>query len=111
RQIDRFASLTLMFQKEVAERLAAPPREPAYGRLSVIVQWLCEVRPLFDIPPRAFVPPPKVTSSVVRVVPRAAPLAPADFATMERVTQAAFGQRRKMLKGALRGLVADPLAL
>lgn len=111
RRIEAFASLTLMFQKEVAERLAAAPRRHAYGRLTVITQWLCEVRPLFDIPPQAFVPPPKVTSSVVRLVPRVAPLAPAEFAMVERVTQAAFGQRRKMLKGALRGLVGDPATL
>jgi 16S rRNA (adenine1518-N6/adenine1519-N6)-dimethyltransferase len=111
RRIDRFASLTLMFQKEVAERLAALPGSRAYGRLSVIAQWLCEVRSLFDIPPQAFVPPPKVTSTVLRLIPRAAPLAPAEFPVMERVTQAAFGQRRKMLKGALRSLTADPVGL
>jgi len=111
RQIDAFASLTLMFQKEVAERLAAAPRRHAYGRLTVITQWLCEVRLLFDIPPQAFVPPPKVTSTVVRLVPRPTPIAAAEFAVLERVTQAAFGQRRKMLKGALRSLIADPAAL
>ena len=111
RQIDAFASLTLMFQKEVAERLAATPRRHAYGRLTVITQWLCDVRLLFDIAPQAFVPPPKVTSTVVRLVPRQTPLAAAEFAVLERVTQAAFGQRRKMLKGALRRLVADPAAL
>ena len=111
RQIDAFASLTLMFQKEVAERLAATPRRHAYGRLTVITQWLCDVRLLFDIAPQAFVPPPKVTSTVVRLVPRDTPLAAAEFAVLERVTQAAFGQRRKMLKGALRRLVADPAAL
>ena len=111
RRIDAFASLTLMFQKEVAERLAAAPRGHAYGRLSVIAQWLCDVRLLFDIPPQAFVPPPKVTSTVVRLTPRPAPLAAAEFAILERMTKAAFGQRRKMLKGALRGLVADPAAL
>ena len=111
RRIDAFASLTLMFQKEVAERLAAAPRRHAYGRLTVITQWLCEVRLLFDIPPQAFVPPPKVTSTVVRLVPRPTPIAAAEFAVLERVTQAAFGQRRKMLKGALRSLIADPAAL
>jgi 16S rRNA (adenine1518-N6/adenine1519-N6)-dimethyltransferase len=103
-RIGDYASLTLMFQREVAERLVAAPRSPAYGRLSVLVQWLCEARVLFDIPPRAFTPPPKVTSSVVRLVPRAAPLAPADKATLERVTAAAFGQRRKMLRSSLKSL-------
>jgi 16S rRNA (adenine1518-N6/adenine1519-N6)-dimethyltransferase len=93
-----------MFQREVAERLVAPPRSPAYGRLSILTQWLCEARILFDIPPQAFTPPPKVTSSVVRLVPRATPLAPADKATLERVTAAAFGQRRKMLRSSLRSL-------
>jgi 16S rRNA (adenine1518-N6/adenine1519-N6)-dimethyltransferase len=70
----------------------------------VLTQWLCEVRILFDIPPRAFTPPPKVTSSVVRLAPRATPLAPADKATLERVTAAAFGQRRKMLRSSLKSL-------
>jgi 16S rRNA (adenine1518-N6/adenine1519-N6)-dimethyltransferase len=109
--LSRLERLVLMFQKEVAERLAASPGSRAYGRLSVIAQWLCEVRSLFDIPPQAFVPPPKVTSTVLRLIPRAAPLAPAEFPLMERVTQAAFGQRRKMLKGALRSLTADPARL
>ena len=111
RRIEAFTSLTLMFQKEVAARLAAQPRSRAYGRLSVIAQWLCEVRTLFDIPPRAFVPPPKVTSTVVRLAPRAAPLAEARFDRLERVTAAAFGQRRKMLKRALGTLVDDPARL
>jgi 16S rRNA (adenine1518-N6/adenine1519-N6)-dimethyltransferase len=103
-RIGEYESLTLMFQREVAERLVAAPRSSAYGRLSVLVQWLCEARILFDIPARAFTPPPKVTSSVVRLVPRAAPLAPADKATLERVTAAAFGQRRKMLRSSLKSL-------
>jgi len=103
-KIGDYESLTLMFQREVAERLVAAPRSPAYGRLSVLVQWLCEARILFDIPPRAFTPPPKVTSSVVRLVPRATPLAPADKATLERITAAAFGQRRKMLRSSLKSL-------
>jgi 16S rRNA (adenine1518-N6/adenine1519-N6)-dimethyltransferase len=99
-----YESLTLMFQHEVAERLVAAPRSPAYGRLSVLVQWLCQARILFDIPPRAFTPSPKVISSVVRLVPRAHPLAPASKAVLERVTAAAFGQRRKMLRSSLRSL-------
>jgi 16S rRNA (adenine1518-N6/adenine1519-N6)-dimethyltransferase len=110
-RIGDYESLTLMFQREVAERLVAAPRSPGYGRLSVLVQWLCEAKILFDIPPRAFTPAPKVTSSVVRLVPRPAPLAPADRATLERVTAAAFGQRRKMLRSSLRslGVPIEPL--
>ncbi len=104
RRIDAFDSLTLMFQKEVVDRLAARPREPGYGRLSVITQWLCEVRPQFNVDRRAFTPPPSVMSTVVRLDPRPQPLAPARFATMERVTAAAFGQRRKMLRSSLRAL-------
>ena len=102
--IGDYESLTLMFQREVAERLVAAPRNSAYGRLSVLVQWLCEVRLLFDIPPQAFTPPPKVTSTVVHLTPRPDPLAPADKATLERVTAAAFGQRRKMLRSSLKSL-------
>ena len=110
-QIQEYESLTLMLQREVAERLTASPRSKTYGRLSVIAQWVAEVRILFDVPARAFVPPPKVTSSVVAVVPRAEPLAPAQRAFLERVTAAAFGQRRKMLRTSLKplGLAIDPL--
>ena len=104
-----YAGMTLMFQKEVADRLLARPGDSDYGRLSVIVQWLCRVRRLFDVPASAFVPPPKVTSSVVEIVPRAEPLAPADRRTLERVTQAAFGQRRKMLRASLRPLGGEAL--
>jgi len=93
-----------MFQREVAERLVAAPRSRAYGRLSVLVQWLCEPKILFDLPPRAFVPPPKVTSSVVSLTPRRTPLAPATKPDLERVTAAAFGQRRKMLRSSLKQL-------
>jgi 16S rRNA (adenine1518-N6/adenine1519-N6)-dimethyltransferase len=110
-RIGEYESLTLMFQREVAERLVAAPRSLAYGRLSILVQWLCEARILFDIPPRAFTPAPKVTSSVVRLVPRPMPLAPADKAVLERVTAAAFGQRRKMLRASLKslGVPVEPL--
>jgi len=103
-QIREYESLTLMLQREVAERLTASPRSKAYGRLSVLAQWVGEVRILFDVPARAFVPPPRVTSSVVAVVPRAAPLAPARRSTLERITAAAFGQRRKMLRTSLKPL-------
>jgi 16S rRNA (adenine1518-N6/adenine1519-N6)-dimethyltransferase len=101
-----FASLTLMFQKEVALRITAAPGSRDYGRLSIVAQWLCETRRLFDIPPGAFVPPPKVTSSLVRFMPRPRPLAPAEPKSLERVVAAAFGQRRKMLRSSLK--VLDP---
>ena len=110
-RIGEYDSLTLMFQREVAERLTAAPRSKSYGRLSVLVQWLTEPQILFDIPPRAFVPPPKVTSSLVRIVPRPKPLALADQPALERVTAAAFGQRRKMLRTSLKtlGIPVEPL--
>lgn len=111
RQIRAIDGLTLMFQKEVADRLAARPKTKDYGRLSVITQWLCEVSCEFDVSPKAFVPPPKVTSTVVRLAPRANPLAPAEFAALEEVTGAAFGHRRKMLRSALKSLVPDSEAL
>ncbi len=101
-----FESLTLMFQKEVADRLHAEPGTKSYGRLSVLTQWLCDCQALFSIPASAFVPPPKVTSSVVRIVPRPAPLAPAEIHDLQRVTAAAFGQRRKTLRQALKPLGA-----
>jgi 16S rRNA (adenine1518-N6/adenine1519-N6)-dimethyltransferase len=100
----------LMFQREVAERLVAAPGSKSYGRLSVLVQWRCEARILFDVKPSAFVPPPKVTSSLVRLIPRAAPL-PCGRRLLETVTQAAFGQRRKMLRQSLRSLGTDVAAL
>ena len=106
-----FAGLVLMFQKEVAARLTAVPATKAYGRLSVVTQWLCEARPLFEVPARAFTPPPKVVSTVVGLRPRARPLAPASMAALERVTGAAFGQRRKMLRQSLRSLGVDTPAL
>ena len=96
----------LMFQREVAERIVAAPRSKSYGRLSVLVQWRCEARIIFDVNASAFVPPPKVKSSLVRIVPRSQP-APCDRAVLERVTQAAFGQRRKMLRQSLRSLGVD----
>jgi 16S rRNA (adenine1518-N6/adenine1519-N6)-dimethyltransferase len=110
-QAAAFRSLTLMFQKEVAERLIAKPGSKAYGRLSVLSQWLCEVERLFNLPAAAFVPPPKVASSVVRLTPRPAPLAPAEMATLERVTAAAFGQRRKMVRSSLKALGGDVAGL
>ncbi len=99
---DCFRSMTLMFQREVADRIAAAPGTKAYGRLSVVSQWLCVVKRAFDIPPSAFVPPPKVTSSVVHFAPRKPDGAQPSFAAIEAVTAAAFGQRRKMLRSSLR---------
>jgi 16S rRNA (adenine1518-N6/adenine1519-N6)-dimethyltransferase len=103
-----WSSLTLMFQKEVAKRVCAKPGSEDYGRLSVIAQWRTEPRILFDVSPRAFVPPPKVTSSVLRLEPLAAPRCEAELHDLELVTQAAFGQRRKMLRGSLKALMPDP---
>jgi 16S rRNA (adenine1518-N6/adenine1519-N6)-dimethyltransferase len=110
-RLEAFDSLTLMFQREVAERLAAAPGTSVYGRLSVIVQWLCDVRMVLHLPARAFVPPPQVASTLVHLRPRPQPLAPADKPSLERVLAAAFGQRRKMLRRSLKGVTADPGAL
>jgi len=105
-----YESLTLMFQREVAERIVAAPGSKSFGRLAVLAGWRTEAKILFDVSAAAFVPPPKVTSSVVRLAPRAAPLA-CDRAALERVTEAAFGQRRKMLRQSLRTLGFDPKPL
>ncbi|MBV8392960.1 MAG: 16S rRNA (adenine(1518)-N(6)/adenine(1519)-N(6))-dimethyltransferase RsmA [Alphaproteobacteria bacterium] len=105
---DAIIDMVLMFQKEVVDRPAAQPRSKDYGRLSVLAQHVCTVHRLFDIPPSAFVPPPKVTSSVVRLTPRPAAERLADLRPLERVTAAAFGQRRKMLRGSLASLFPDP---
>ncbi len=103
-----YQSLTLMFQKEVAQRIVAMPGSDAYGRLGVLAGWRSQSRIAFDIPPQAFSPPPKVTSSVVHIIPRAEPL-PADGRKLARVTEAAFGQRRKMLRQSLKSLGAERL--
>jgi len=103
-----YQSLTLMFQREVAERIVARPGDEAYGRLGVLAGWRTQARIVFDVPRQAFTPPPKVTSSVVHLVPRVAPL-PADVKTLGRVTQAAFGQRRKMLRQSLKALGGEDL--
>lgn len=106
-----FESLTLMFQREVAERIVATPAQPKdYGRLAVISNWRCETKILFDVSPSAFTPPPKVTSSVVQLIPRPAP-AVCDMRSLSKVTAAAFGQRRKMLRQSLKSLGVDPLVL
>ena len=102
--------MVLMFQREVAERIVAAPGSKTYGRLSVLSSWRAQAKILFDVNPSAFVPPPKVTSSVVQFIPRAVPL-PCSRAALERVTEAAFGQRRKMLRQSLKSLGTDPLPL
>jgi 16S rRNA (adenine1518-N6/adenine1519-N6)-dimethyltransferase len=109
RQAAAFERLVLMFQLEVAERICAAPGSGAYGRLSVLVQWCCSATLALRIPPAAFVPPPNVTSAVVVLVPHAVQPEPELFGQMERLTAAAFGQRRKMLRGALRGVGGEAL--
>ncbi|HEY2011796.1 MAG TPA: rRNA adenine dimethyltransferase family protein [Rhizomicrobium sp.] len=104
-----WASLTLMFQKEVAQRITAHPGSEHYGRLSVLAQWRCTAKILFDVNRSAFVPPPSVTSAIVRLEPREKPLAPAELASLEKITQAAFGQRRKMLRQSLKSLGGEAL--
>jgi len=106
-----WASLTLMFQREVAERIVATEDDPKdYGRLGVLCGWRAHARILFDVPPSAFVPPPKITSSIVHLTPRAAPL-PCRIGALEAVTRAAFGQRRKMLRQSLKAIAPDPSAI
>jgi 16S rRNA (adenine1518-N6/adenine1519-N6)-dimethyltransferase len=106
-----WTSLTLMFQREVAERIVATPEQrAAYGRLAVLANWRCETKILFDVPKTAFVPQPKITSSIVQLVPRQNP-EPCDRRLLERVTLAAFGQRRKMLRQSLKAVLADPAAM
>ena len=106
--IDR---MTLMFQKEVAERLAARPSTKDYGRLSIITQWLCKVKIEFNVGRQAFVPPPKVESSIVTLIPRDVPLAPAKWSALEKVTTSAFNQRRKMLRSSLKNFEFNFLSL
>ena len=108
---DAFASMTLMFQKEVADRITAAPGIRSFGRLAVLANWRCRTRRLFDVPARAFTPQPKVTSAVVVLVPYDAPPHPCDIADLQAVAAAAFGQRRKMLRRSLAGLGGDPEAL
>ena len=98
-----YTELVLMFQKEVAQRIVGKPSSKAYGRLSILTQWLCEAKLAFDVPASAFTPPPKVTSSIVRLVPKKK--VDADFSVMEKLTAAAFGQRRKMIRGSLKNYI------
>ena len=106
-----YSSLTLMFQKEVAERIVAQPGSKTYGRLSVLSQWRSDAVKLFDIDRRAFTPPPKVTSALVQITPRKKAAVPCNAGTLKRVTAAAFGQRRKMLRSSLKTVTPDPLQL
>ncbi len=104
-------SLTLMFQREVAERVVAKPDTDAYGRLSVLAQWRAKPKILFDVARQAFTPPPKITSAIVRLEPLAEPVAPCQLRDLEKVTEAAFGQRRKMLRQSLKQITPDAEAL
>ncbi len=97
-----YDSMTLMFQKEVGDRIAGVPGTKAYGRLAILAQWLCTVDKCFDLPPSAFTPPPKVSSSVVHFIPRPLPADAPPFKAVERVTAAAFNQRRKMIRTSLK---------
>ncbi|MDE2445665.1 MAG: 16S rRNA (adenine(1518)-N(6)/adenine(1519)-N(6))-dimethyltransferase RsmA [Alphaproteobacteria bacterium] len=106
-----FSSLTLMFQKEVAMRIVAKPGTEHYGRLSIISQWRCVATKLFDVNRSAFTPPPKITSSIVHLVPRAVCEPVCDIRALERVTAAGFGQRRKMLRSSLKAVFDDPVAV
>ncbi len=105
-----YDALVLMFQREVAERIVAAPGSKSYGRLAVLANWRCETKLMFDVAASAFVPPPKVTSSVVWLTPRAK-LLPCDATALQRVTEAAFGQRRKMLRQSLKTLGVDVAAM
>ncbi|UXM93900.1 16S rRNA (adenine(1518)-N(6)/adenine(1519)-N(6))-dimethyltransferase RsmA [Bartonella sp. HY329] len=103
-----YHSLTLMFQKEVAQRIVAKANDDHFGRLGVLAGWRTQARIAFDVPPQAFTPPPKVTSSIVHLIPKNNPLA-VDIAKLEKITHAAFGQRRKMLRQSLKSLGGEHL--
>ncbi|MBB42881.1 MAG: 16S rRNA (adenine(1518)-N(6)/adenine(1519)-N(6))-dimethyltransferase [Rhodospirillaceae bacterium] len=108
RDLSRINSMTLMFQKEVAERITARSGNKSYGRLSILSQWLCHTQKLFNVPASAFVPAPKVISSLITLKPRTSKIFPAKFSALEAVTRATFGQRRKMLKSSLKTLIECP---
>jgi len=105
---DKISSMHLMLQKEVVERIVAKPGDNHYGRLAVMVNFLCETKMLFTVNRNVFTPPPKVTSAIVEIIPRAKPLAEADFNKLEKVVAAAFSQRRKMVKAGLRSIFKNP---
>ena len=102
-----WSTLTLMFQREVAERIVARPGSKAYGRLALLAQWRCDAQIVMSLPPQAFTPPPKVASAVVHLTALSEPRYPADPKTLERIVAMAFNQRRKMLRAALKGLSPD----
>ena len=104
-----FESMTLMFQREVAERITARPGQSAYGRLSVLTRWLADAKILFNVPASAFVPPPKITSTIVQIVPLARPRYTCSQHALEFITRLAFGQRRKMLRSSLKKINGDEL--
>ncbi len=110
-ELEYIESMTLMFQKEVADRITASPKTKAYGIISVIAQFLCETRKEFDVNPSAFFPPPKITSSVVTLIPRAKPLADIDINILKKICKTTFGQRRKTLRSSLKNLVNNPTEL
>ncbi len=106
--IDKYESFTLMFQKEVAMRIMAKPKTKDYGRLSIKAQLLCDIDHEFDLPPSAFFPPPKITSSVITLVPRKKALGQVNFKTLDKICKATFGQRRKTLRSSLKQLTSEP---
>lgn len=106
-----FLSMTLMFQKEVAQRISAQAGDKHYGRLAVLANWLCQTELAFEVDRQVFVPPPKVTSAIAHLVPRGRPMAEADADMLAKLTAAAFGQRRKMLRASLKQICSDPSAL
>jgi 16S rRNA (adenine1518-N6/adenine1519-N6)-dimethyltransferase len=111
RHAEDYSSLTLMFQREVGDRIIATPGSRTFGRLSVLANWRCQTENLFNLPARAFTPPPKIDSSVIRLIPKDPPPVDAEIAVLETITAAAFGQRRKMLRSALKTLNVDTPAL
>ena len=106
-QSDQLKSMVLMFQKEVGERIFALAGGKTYGRLAILSQWLCFASPCFELPPEAFTPPPKVTSIVIKLEPRAEPMFPATFSEVESLAQVLFGQRRKMIRQTMKKLTDD----
>ena len=104
-----FQKMTLMFQKEVAERISAKPGDSNFGRLSVICNWLAETHILFEVPASAFTPPPKITSAVIQLIPRQSPVYECRFSDLEKVTQIAFNQRRKMLRASFKHLGGEKM--
>jgi 16S rRNA (adenine1518-N6/adenine1519-N6)-dimethyltransferase len=107
----RFLSMTLMFQKEVAQRITAQAGDKHYGRLAVLANWLCDTELAFDVDRQVFVPPPKVTSAIAHLTPRPQPAAEAAPDALAKLTAAAFGQRRKMLRASLKQICSDPIAI